>query len=396
MRRRTVLSAIASTATLAGTRRAFAQTADEIKIGHIVPYSGPASAYGVIGKGHVAYFKRVNDQGGINGHKVNFISLDDGYSPPKTVEQARRLVEQEKVVAIFNPLGTPNNTAIRRYMNQKKIPQVFVATGADTWGEYKEFPWTMGWAPTYQTEAVIYARYIQATRKNAKIAVLYQNDDFGKDYLTGLRRGFGADYARLVIKEISYEVTDATIDSQAVTLRDSGADVLITVATPKFGAQMIRKVYDIDWKPLHILSNVSISVGAVIKPAGVEKAVGIISSTYGKDATDTAWDHDPGMNEWRAFMKAYIPDGDMLDSGYVYSYGVCKTMHQTLLQCGKDFSPANIMREAANLQNLEIPTLLPGIRVNSSPTNFHPIRQTQLVRWNGTTWERFGEVLADS
>ena len=393
MRRRAVLSAAA---TLTLPRRVFAQTNEPLKIGHIVPYSGPASAYGAIGKGHVAYFKRLNDQGGINGRKIDFISLDDGYSPPKTVEQARRLVEQDKVSVIFNPLGTPNNTAIRRYMNQKKIPQLFVATGADTWGDFKEFPWTMGWAPSYQTEAMIYARAIQANHKDARIAVLYQNDDFGKDYLIGLKRGFGDAYAKLVIKEITYEVTDATIDSQAVSLRDSGATILITVATPKFAAQMIRKVYDIAWKATHYLSNVSISVGAVIKPAGVEKAVGIISSTYGKDATDPAWDNDPGLNEWRAFMKSQIPDGDVLDAGYVYSYGACKTMHQTLLQCGKDVSPANIMHEAANLRTLDIPTLLPGIQVNTGPTNFHPIRQTQLIRWTGSTWERFGPVLADS
>ena len=400
MHRRTLLSTIGSIAALGGIRPARADTvgvtATEIKIGHTIPYSGPASAYGSGGKGHAGFFRRLNEQGGVNGRKINFISLDDGYSPPKTVEQIRRLVEQDQVSFVFNPLGTPSNTAIQRYMNQKQVPQLFVATGADKWGNYKDFPWTMGWAPSYRTESQIYAKYILANRPAPKIAVIYQNDDYGKDYLSGLREGLGGNYGKFVIKEVSYEVTDATVDSQAVSMQGSGADVLFTIATPKFAAQMIRKVYDLNWKPMHILNNVGSSAGAVMIPAGPEKGVGIISSTYLKDATDAAWANDPGILEWREFMKKYVPDGDVLDSSYVYSYGVCQTVLQTLKQCGDDLSRENIMRQAANLRDLDVSVLLPGIKVNTSPTNFHPIRQLQLMKWTGTTWERFGNILADT
>jgi branched-chain amino acid transport system substrate-binding protein len=398
MKRRSLLATAGAALATAPLARAFADTvvgvtATEIKIGHTIPYSGPASAYGVIGQGHTAFFKRVNDKGGIAGRKINFMSLDDGYAPPKTVEQVRRLVEQDQVAFLFNTLGTPNNTAIQKYVNQKKVPHLFLSTGADKWGNPKDFPWTIGWQPSYRTEAQIYAKYIMKNRPNAKVAVLYQNDDFGKDYITGFKDGFGAQYSKFVVKEFSFEVTDATIDSQAVSMQATGADVILTAATPKFAAQMIRKVSDMDWKPLHFLTNVSSSVGAVITPAGPERAVGIITSAYGKDPTDPTWANDAGMNEWRAFMKEYIPTGDLTDGGYVFSYGVCTTLMQMLKQCGNDFSRENIMKQAASLKNLYIPTLLPGITVNTSPENFHPIRHMQLQKWTGKTWELFGEII---
>ncbi len=396
MRFRTSLLTAAALLALAGP--AFAAdapgvTATEIKIGNTMPYSGPASAYGVIGKGETAFWKMVNEQGGVAGHKIDFISVDDGYNPAKTVEQARRLVEQDGVAFLFNPLGTPSNTAIEKYLNQKKIPQLFVATGADKWGNYKDFPWTIGWQPSYRTEAEIYARYILQEKPNAKIGVLYQNDDFGKDYLAGLKDGLGDKYAKMVIKEASYEVTDPTIDSQVVTLQGAGVDTLVTAATPKFAAQTIRKVYDIGWRPLHFMTNVSISVASVMEPAGVEKAVGLISASYGKDPTDPTWKDDPGMNQWRDFMKKYMPGADLADASYVYAYGVSLTMLQVLKQCNGDFSRENVMKQAANLKDFELPTVLPGIKLNTSPTNYHPIRQMQLEKWNGKTWVLFGKVL---
>jgi branched-chain amino acid transport system substrate-binding protein len=397
MRFRSILLPAIAVLALAGS--AFAAdtpgvTATEIKIGNTMPYSGPASAYGVIGKGETAFWKMVNDQGGVDGHKIDFISVDDGYNPAKAVEQARKLVEEEGVAFLFNPLGTPSNTAIEKYMNAKKVPQLFVATGADKWGDYQHFPWTMGWQPSYRTEAQIYAKYILKEKPNAKIAILYQNDDFGKDYIAGLKDVLGDKYAKMVVKEASYEVTDPTVDSQIVTLQASGADTLVTAATPKFAAQAIRKVYDIGWKPLHLLTNVSLSVASVMVPAGPEKGVGVITSNYGKDATDPAWANDPGMNEWRAFMQKYLPDADMKDNNYVYAYGVSMTMLQVLKQCNGDFSRANIMKQAANLRDFEVPTSLPGVKINTGPTNYHPIRQMQLQRWDGKTWVRFGPIIS--
>ena len=393
---RTILTAAALLA-LAGP--AFAAdapgvTATEIKIGNTMPYSGPASAYGAIGKAETAFWKMVNDEGGVAGHKIDFISLDDGYNPAKTVEQVRRLVEQDGVAFLFNTLGTPTNTAIEKYLNQKKVPQLFVATGADKWGDYKDFPWTIGWQPSYRTEAQIYAKYILKVNPDAKIGVLYQNDDFGKDYIAGLKDVLGARYAKMVVKEASYEATDPTIDSQIVTLQGAGVTALVTAATPKFAAQAIRKIYDIGWHPLHLLTNVSLSVAAVMQPAGPEKGVGIITSNYGKDSTDPAWKDDPGMNKWREFMKKYMPGADLADNNYVYAYGVSLTMLQVLKQCNGDFSRANVMKQAANLKNLNLPTSLPGILINTSPTNYHPIRQMQLQKWDGKSWVRFGDVIS--
>lgn len=396
LRRRSVLLGGAGAVALASMRARAEQvvgvTATEIKIGNTDAYSGPASAYGAVGRADAAYFRMVNDQGGIKGRKINFISYDDAYSPPKTVEQVRRLIEQDQVACLFNNLGTPTNTAIVKYVNMRKVPHLFLATGADKWGNYKETPWTIGWQPTYRTESQIYSKYILQHKPDAKIALLFQNDDYGKDYVHGLKDVLGDKFDTMV-HSASYEVTDATIDSQIVTLHGTGADVLITIATPKFAAQTIRKVYDLGWKPLHFLNNVSISVGSVLQPAGIEKAVGIITALYAKDPTDPTWNNDPGMNDWRAFMAKYLPDSDRTDGSYVVGYGVSHTMTHVLNQCGDDFSRENIMRQATNLKDLENPILLPGIKINTSPTNYHPIRQMQLAKWNGKTWELFGALI---
>ena len=367
-------------------------TETEIRIGNTASYSGPASAYGVIAKTEAAVFKMVNDQGGVGGRQINYISLDDGYSPPRTVDQVRRLVEQDQVAFMFATIGTPSNTAIFRYTNGKGVPLLFLGSGANKWGDYKSTPWVMGWQPSYRTEAQIYTTYVKQNKPGAKIGILYQNDDFGKDYPLGVKDVLGNDFDGMV-KTVSYEVTDATIDSQALELKNWGADVLITAATPKFAAQSIRRVAELGWKPLHFMSNVSISVGSVITPAGQENATGLISAAYLKDPTDATWKDDPGMNQWREFMAKYMPGADMTDGGIVFGYGVSYTLWQVLKQCGTDFSRANIMKQAANLKDLAVPVLLPGIRVNTSPTNFHPIRQMQLQKWDGKSWKLFGSVL---
>ena len=368
-------------------------TATEIKIGNTDAYSGPASAYGVIAKTETAFFQMVNDQGGVAGHKINFISYDDGYSPPKTVEQTRRLIEEDQVAILFQSLGTATNTAVQRYVNQKKVPQLFISTGADKWGDYQHFPWTMGYQPSYRTEAQIYTKYMMAQKPGAKLAILYQNDDFGKDYPAGVKDVLGDKYGGTVIKEASFETTDATVDSQLTSLQASGADVLLVAATPKFAAQAIKKVHDLNWHPMFFLTNVSISVGSVINPAGPENAVGVITTGYQKDPTDPGFKDDPGMNEWRAFMAKYMPGADMTDANHSFAYGVSMVMWQVLKQCEGDFSRANIMKQAANLHDAPDPVLLPGITVNTSPTNFHPIRAMQLQKWSGSTWERFGDVI---
>jgi branched-chain amino acid transport system substrate-binding protein len=364
----------------------------EIRIGQTMPYSGPASAYGTIGKTEAAYFKKINDEGGINGRKINFISLDDGYSPPKSVEMVRRLVEQDEVLLVFQTLGTAVNTSIQKYLNAKKVPQLFVATGATKWNDPKGNPWTMGWQPNYQTEAHIYAKHILATRPNAKIGVLYQNDDYGKDYLKGFKDGLGAK-ANMIVAEVSYEVTDPTVDSQIVQLQTSGADVFFNITTPKFAAQAIRKAYDIGWKPVHYLNNVSTSVGSVLTPAGLEKAVGVLSSNYGKDPTDPQWDKDPAMIEWRAFMKKYYPEGSLTDNTNVYGYSVARTLVQVLKQCGDNLTRENVMRQAANLKDFDTGVGLPGIRITTSPTDFAPIEAMQMMKFDGKTWQLFGEVM---
>lgn len=388
--------AIAVGATPSARAQTPGMTATEIKIGHTCPYSGPASAYGVIGKSHVAYWKMVNDQGGVGGRKINFISYDDAYSPPRTVEQVRRLVEQDEVDFLFQPLGTATNTSVQKYLNQKKVPTLLISTGADKWGDYQHFPWTMGYQPSYRTEAQIYTKYMLKTKPDAKIGIIYQNDDFGKDYPAGVRDVLGANFDKYVVKSLTYEVTDATIDSQITTLQAAGVDTLLTAATPKFAAMVIRKINDLGWKPLHCLTNVSISVGGVMEPAGLDKGIGIVSAAYMKDPTDPGFAKDPGMLEWRAFMTKYLPGADMTDASYSFAYGVANTMRQILKQCGTDFSRDNVMKQAASITNFDPAVLLPGILVNTSPTNFHPIKAMQLQSWNGKTWVLFGKVIEGS
>lgn len=370
-------------------------TATEIKIGQTMPYSGPASVFSANARAELAYFRMINEQGGVNGRKINLISVDDGYSPPKTVEQVRRLVEQENVAFLFNTLGTAPNTAIRKYLNDRQIPQLFVSSGANKWGEPRNFPWTMGWQPTYRFEARVYGRYILKTKPSAKIAILYQNDDFGKDYLIGLREGLGAKAQGMIVQEASYEITDTTIDSQIVSLRATGADTLLVAATPKFAAQSIRKVHEIGWKALFFMTNVSTSPGAVLIPTGPEKSAGMVSAGYLKSPVDPKWYGDPGMKQWRAFMAKYHPEGDITDAGKVYAFNVAATLVQVLKQCGDDLSRENIMRQAANLRNYEAPALLPGIKINTSSTEYYPVRQLQLERWDGRTWIHISELVAD-
>jgi len=386
------LLAATSSGALAQKKYDVGATDTEIKIGNIMPYSGPASAYGVIGKTEAAYFNKINAEGGINGRKINFISYDDAYSPPKTVEQARKLVESDEVLFIFNPLGTPPNSAIQKYMNTKKVPQLFVATGATKWNDPKEFPWTMGWQPNYQSESQIYAKYILKNHPNAKIAVLYQNDDYGKDYLKGFKDGLGSKGASLIVMEESYEVSEPTVDSHIVKLKSTGADVFFNITTPKFAAQAIKKNSEIGWKPLHFLNNVSASIGSVIKPAGFENAQAIISSNYLKDPTDAQWKTDKGMIAWNEFLDKYYPEANRADASVMYAYIVAQGIVHVLKACGDDLTHANIMKQAASIKDLQLGGLLPGVKVNTSATDHVPVDQMQFMRFNGKTWERFGEL----
>jgi branched-chain amino acid transport system substrate-binding protein len=364
-------------------------TDTEIRIGQTMPYSGPASAYGVEGKADAAYFRMINEMGGVNGRKINLISLDDGYSPPKTVEQIRRLVEQERVAFIFNSLGTPTNAAIRQYLNDNRVPQLFIASGAVMFSDPQRFPWTMGFIPNFRAEARIYARHIVATKPEAKIGVLYQNDSFGKDYLIGLKDALGADRGAKVIKEVSFEIYEPTVDSQIATLQGSGADVLLIAATDKFAAQAIRREFDIDRTPARYLAYPSRSVVAVMKPAGLEKSKGVISANFAKDPTDPHWKDDPGMKEWQAFGAKYLSKTDLIDANAAAGFTYAAILIPVLKQCGADLSRENIMRQAANLKGIELPLFLPGVKVNTSPT----IRQMQLATFNGESWELFGEIL---
>jgi ABC-type branched-subunit amino acid transport system substrate-binding protein len=368
-------------------------TDSEIKIGNIMPYSGPASAYATIGKTEDAYFKKINAEGGINGRKINFISYDDGYSPPKTVEQARKLVEADEVLLVFNPLGTPGNTAIQKYMNSKKVPQIFVSSGAAKWNDPKNFPWTIGWQPSYQVEARIYAAYILKNYPGKTIGVLYQNDDFGKDYVIGLHEGLGDQAGKLITIEASYETSAPTVDSQVVQIKTANPDIFINVATPKFAAQAIKKVAELAWHPVHFLTNVSVSVGGVMKPAGYENDQGILSASYLKDPKDPQWKNDPAMNEWRAFMTKWYPEGDQEDASTTFGYGVAKGLEQVLRQCKDDLTRENVMRQAANL-NFEIGVYLPGTKIKTSPTDFAPLEQLQMMRFKGETWELFGPIMS--
>jgi branched-chain amino acid transport system substrate-binding protein len=368
-------------------------TDTEIKIGNIMPYSGPASSYSVIGKTEAAYFNKINAEGGINGRKINFISYDDGYSPPKTVEQARKLVESDEVLLIFNSLGTPPNSSIHKYMNAKKVPQLFVATGATKWNDPREFPWTMGWQPSYQSETQIYAKYILKNYPNAKIGVLYQNDDYGKDYLKGLKDGLGSK-ASMIVAEEPYETTEPTIDSHILNLKASGADVFVDLSIPKFAAQAIKKMAEIQWKPVHFLNSVSSSITATIKPAGFDNAQGIITSEYLKDPTDPQWKDDSDIKAWNAFLDKYYPEANRADAFVIYGYAVAQSMVQVLKRCGDDLTRANVMKQAASMHDAVVSGLLPGVKINTSATDFAPISQLQLAKFKGNTWERFGDVIS--
>jgi branched-chain amino acid transport system substrate-binding protein len=399
--RRKFIGGVSAAALLSGSSKASAQkkydngaSDSEIKLGHAGPYSGPASAYGVIGKGIEAYWKSVNDAGGIKGRKVNFITLDDGYNPAKCVEVVRQLVEQDKVLCCFNTLGTPSNTAIQKYMNTRKVPQLYVATGASKWGKPKEFPWTMGYQPDYHTEAVIYAKHMLANVKDPKVGILMQNDDFGKDYLDGFKEGLGKDAGNVIAKLATYEVTDPTVESQIIQLKDTGANVFFNISTPKFAAQAIRKAAEIDWKPAQYMTNVSASVTSVLKPAGFDNAQGIITAAYLKDPTDKRWDNDDEMKMWRAWMEKWMPGANQGDANYIYAYSVSFLMHQTLKNCGDTLTHENVMKQAASFQKLRVPLLLPGITVSTSATDFYPIQSVQLQRFKGETWDLFGEVMS--
>jgi branched-chain amino acid transport system substrate-binding protein len=399
--RRGFLGSVSTAAVLSASGVSFAQgdkkysdgaSDTEIKIGHTNPYSGPASAYGVIGKTIQAYWKSVNETGGINGRKVNFISLDDGYSPPKTVELVRQLVEQEKVLCTFNTLGTPTNTAIHKYMNQKKVPMLFVATGASKWGKPKEFPWTMGFQPDYHTEAAIYAKHILANVKDAKIGVLMQNDDYGKDYFEGFKEGLGKDVGKIV-KHVSYETTDPTVESQVIQLKDSGANVFFNIAIPKFAAQAMRKAGDLNWKPIQYLNNVSSSIASTMKPAGFENGQGVVTAQYLMDPTDKQFDGHDDMKAWVAWMGKYNAGANAQDVNNLFAYAVASLMHETLKKCGNELTRENLMKQAANFQKWRLPLLLPGITVSTSPTDYYPIQAVQLSRFKGETWELFGDVM---
>ena len=382
-----------------GTGVSFAQsrygpgvTDIEIKIGQTMPYSGPASAYGTIGKAEMAYFAMLNERGGVNGRKIRLVSLDDGYSPPRTVEQTRRLVELEQVLVIFSPLGTPTNSATHKYLNTRHVPQLLLHSSANKWNDPANFPWAMSWAPNSQTETRIVGKYLLQTRLNAKIAVLHQNDDFGKDLLKGLRDALGAKADEMIVATASYEVTDPTVDSQIVTLHASGADTFFNFATPKFAAQAIRKVYDIGWKPMQFVPYPASSVGAVLVPAGLEKSIGIITGGFVKDPADPRWKNDAAFQEWLAWMKKYYPEGDVTDQLNVWGYLTAQVMAHLLAQCGDDLTRENLMRQAANVKNLQLPLHLPGITLNTSATDLRLIRQMQLMRFDGKKWVLFGEM----
>jgi branched-chain amino acid transport system substrate-binding protein len=388
-------AALASPVALAQKKYDPGASDTEIKVGNTNPYSGPASAYGAIGRSIAAYIKKVNEeQGGVNGRKISWISYDDGYSPPKTVEMARKLVEQDEVLFLYQTLGTPSNTAIHKYMNMKKVPQLHVATGATKWNDPKSFQWTMGWQPNYQDEAKVYAKHILQTKPNAKIAVLYQNDDYGKDYLKGFEDGLGPQNQKMIVAKASYEVAEPTVDSQILQLKASGADVFFNIATPKFAAQAIRAAYDSGWKPVQYVNNVSSSIGAVMAPAGLEKSVGVITTAYLKDPVDKTWSNDPAIKEFDAFMAKYMPDGNRADINYIYGYTVAHALVQILKQCGNTLTRENVMKQAASMKSFPIATLLPGITVTTSDVDYAPLQAVQLERFDGKQYELFGQVIS--
>jgi ABC-type branched-subunit amino acid transport system substrate-binding protein len=389
-----VVLAATSTCAMAQNRYDAGATDTEIKLGNIMPYSGPASSWGVIGKTEAAYFRKINADGGINGRKIKFISYDDAYSPPKAVEQARKLVESDEILLIFHPLGTPSNSAIQKYMNEKKVPQLFVASGAAKWNNPRQFPWTMGWQPNYQSEGRIYAKYILNERPTGKIGILYQNDDFGKDYVKGIADGLGTKAASMIVGEESYETSDPTIDSHVVALKSEGADIFISITAPKFAAQSIKKVAELGWRPLFILNSTGTSTGAVMKPAGIENGQNIISAAYLKDATDPQWKDDAGIKNFDAFLLKYFPEGNREDGYVMTGYSVAQTMVHVLKKCGDDLTRANIMKQAASIESLELEGLLPGITINTSATDFAPIKQFQMRKFKGDRWVLFGDIIS--
>ncbi|WP_027583064.1 ABC transporter substrate-binding protein [Bradyrhizobium sp. Ai1a-2] len=395
-----LLAAVAAFS-LFSTQGAFAQkkydtgaSDTEIRIGNVEAYSGPASAYGIIGKTEEAYFKMINDQGGINGRKINWISYDDGYSPPKTVEQIRKLIEGDEVFLVFNALGTPTQTAVQKYHNAKKVPQLFLATGASKWNDPKDFPWTMGFQPSYRVEARIFAKYILKNKPNAKVAIFYANDDFGKDYLAGIKEIFGDKASNLIVAEESYETTEPSIDSHIVKLKGTGADVFVNIATPKFAAQAIKKIAELDWKPMHLMTDVSISIGAVMKPAGLDASEGVLSAGYLKDASDPQWKDDEGMKKFMAFIDKYMPGANVSDANTVYGYAAAQTLVQALKQCGDNLTRENVMKQAAGLRDFAPDTLIPGIKVNTGANDFAPIEQLKMMRFTKGQWELFGDIIS--
>jgi ABC-type branched-subunit amino acid transport system substrate-binding protein len=400
-KKKLALTAAAAAFSLLAIQSAFAQkkydtgaSDTEIKIGNVEAYSGPASAYGIIGKTEEAYFKMVNDAGGVIGRKINFISYDDGYSPPKTVEQVRKLIESDEVFLIFNALGTPTQTAVQKYQNAKKVPQLFLATGASKWNDPKDFPWTMGFQPSYRVEARIFAKYILKEKPNAKVAIFYANDDFGKDYVAGIKEILGGKASSMIVAEESYETTEPSIDSHIVKLKGTGADVLVNISTPKFAAQAIKKMAELEWKPMHVMTDVSISIGAVMKPAGLDASEGILSATYIKDASDPQWKDDEGMKRFLAFIDKYMPGANISDTNIVYGYAAAQTMVQVLKQCGDNLTRENVMKQAASLKNFAADTLIPGIGINTSPTDFAPIEQLKMMQFKGGKWELFGDIIS--
>jgi branched-chain amino acid transport system substrate-binding protein len=390
----TALAVLTTQGALAQKKYDTGATDTEIKIGNVEAYSGPVSAYGVIGKTEDAYFKMINDGGGINGRKINFISYDDGYSPPKTVEQVRKLIESDEVLLIFNALGTPTQTAVQKYQNTKKVPQLFVATGASKWNDPKDFPWTMGFQPSYRVEARIFAKYILKTKPDAKVAVFYQNDDFGKDYVAGLKEVFGDKTSSILIAEESYETTEPSIDSHIVKLKGTGVDVLVNISTPKFAAQAIKKMAEMEWKPMHVMTDVAISIGAVMKPAGFENCEGILSAIYIKDASDSQWKDDAGMKKFMAFIDKYMPGANVADANLVYGYAAAQTMVQVLKQAGDNLTRENVMKQAASLKDFAPDTLLPGIKINTSATDFAPIEQLKMMQFKNGQWVLFGDIIS--
>ncbi|MGJ4939934.1 ABC transporter substrate-binding protein [Bradyrhizobium sp. HKCCYLS1011] len=399
---RTLLSFAAAAAfTVLASQAALAQkkydpgvTDTEIKIGNVEAYSGPASAYGIIGKTEDAYFKMINDQGGINGRKINFVSYDDGYSPPKTVEQIRKLIESDEVFLVFNALGTPTQTAVQKYHNAKKVPQLFLATGASKWNDPKDFPWTMGFQPSYRVEARIFAKYILKAKPDAKVAIFYANDDFGKDYLAGIKEVFGDKAKSLIVAEESYETTEPSIDSHIVKLKGTGADVFVNISTPKFAAQAIKRIAELEWKPMQIMTDVSISIGAVMKPAGLEASEGVLSAQYLKDASDPQWKDDEGMKKFMAFVDKYMPGANISDSNIPYGYAAAQTMVQVLKQCGDDLTRENVMKQAASLKNFAPDTLIPGVTITTGPNDFAPIEQLRMMQFKNGKWDFFGDIIS--